>query len=183
VPARRATAAGVSALLQYYYPIRDALSEGYSLRAAWDAVNAGVEAGGATTEPAGIADMSVVAGRAWADLGAANALAAAGDLAAIDAGMMAPAPWLGPSGLGQGFDTYQIRAALDLEGLELDRPIYMDLKIDFSLEGWSKAELIDYAVAQFQTMLDDYDEDALAALGIEPGLTITGLTDVQVFQL
>ena len=183
MPARRATAAGVSALLQYFYPIQEFMREGGSRAQAWGLVADLVEQGGPTTEGSTIFYMNEVWARARNLENARAGFAAAGDLTELDAGMMAPAPWLGSSGLGQTFDAYQIRAALDLEGLELDTPIYMDIKLPGSLEGWSKAELIDFVAAEMQQKLDDYDEDQLAALGIESGLTITGLTDVQIMQL
>lgn len=177
------TAQGVAKLLPYANSILGAIEAGGRTQDIWAAVQAGVAAGGPSTEGATIFDMNELAARLRSVVQAQTNFEGAPPTDAITADMWSWAPWVGSADQNWLTDSYHIRYQYQVtlpDGTVT--PIWGQTDWQGPLDVTAQA-ITDRAMGSAVSALDTDSPRAAEALGGQSGGFVSGITAVQILRV
>ena len=181
--ATRWTAAGVSALMQFYGPLRSFFAEGGTGQQAWGFLtDVGGEDWRQGLQPT-IFDMNEIRDRAVQSVNAQSAFAAADLGQEFERGMWSWAPWSDQGISGNPFESYQARFSVTTTTLGPDEPIFMQFPLDQPLDGLTKEQIIDKLTELGQEAIDSDSPRVLAQLDGRLGGTIVDISDIEIMRV
>jgi hypothetical protein len=170
--------------MPYFNSILGAVEQGGSTADLWAAYRNAVELAGGALGEASIFDMNVVAGYARGVHTAEGALAAAPGENPVDSTMWAWAPWAAGSTDAWTTDRYQVRYQATLTGPDgSETPVWGVTDWEGSLEGVTKDQLWARSLESAQIALDTGSPRVQAQLGMVEGVSLSGVSRVQVLRI